>query len=361
MNISEILDTAELDRLVRAHYVSRVVSPDGRFVLYNYSEKATYERCWTPETRHCRGLVVRASNGAVAAWPFDKFHNVGELPETSLASLAARPGPIEATDKLDGSMVALWYDHEAGDWVCATRGSFTSTQALAARRWLTERSTDFHEWPRYHTLMCEWTAPDNRVVLKYERPELVLIGARYLLSGADLAYDSLRIISDVTGLRVVPAVAAPSLEALVDQAKTMQGCEGWVIRWPGGFRVKVKTADYVRLHRLFTGFSAQRVYETMQTADADRYIAELPDELQAEARAIEAAIHSEMRAHLERVDDLWLRLSPKLAEGRKAFALAVQTEAPATYRPMLFKRADGKFVGLDLLKLVDPNALAVTQ
>lgn len=359
MNISEILDTAELGRLVREHYISRVVSPDGRYVLYNYTEKATYQRVWTAETRQCRGLVVHAETGEIAARTFDKFHNVAELPETSIEALAVRPGAIEATEKLDGSMVAVWFDHEAGDWVCTTRGSFTSAQAFAARRWLSDSGLDLAQWPKRITLLCEWCAPDNRVVLKYDRPELVLIGARHLVYGDDADHFTLGVISSVTGLRVVNRVVSESLAHLVADAGTMTGCEGWVVRWPDGFRVKVKTTDYIRLHRLVSGFSAARIHELMLTdyLEAERYIAELPDELQAEATEIVAAIHRAKKARYIEFDRLWLELSPKLEEGRKAFALAVQAEAPAELRPLLFQRADGKFVGLGLLKLVDPNAL----
>lgn len=352
--IDDIMDRGALERLVEEHYITQVLSPDACLVLYNYTAKATYDRVWTPETRACRGLIAEVNTGAVVARPFEKFSNVDEagFPESALAALLARPGPVEITDKLDGSMVAVW--HYAGGWHCSTRGSFTSTQAQAAQEWLLANADLTCAQPDY-TYIGEWCAPDNRVVLKYDRPELCLIGAR-MAQGYDAPYYEVAYWAHVLGLPAVPALTDCDLETLVSRRPLTTGVEGWVARWPDGFRVKIKTEDYLRLHRLISGFSAARVREAMLSSDAAHYIGELPEEIRNEAERIMAVLDAQVQERAATLSASFARLSPLLSDSRKAFALAVQQE-PKEDWPFLFSLADGRPITDKLLKAVDLFAL----
>jgi len=352
--IDNIMDREELSRLVEGHYISRVFSPDACLVLYNYTAKATYDRVWTPETRACRGLIVDASTGDVVARPFEKFSNVDEagFPESALGALLARPGPVEITDKLDGSMIAVW--HYAGGWHCSTRGSFASTQAQAAQAWIVAHANLIYAHPGY-TYISEWCAPDNRVVLKYDKPELRLIGVR-MAPGYDAPYCEVAHWAHVLNLPVVPVLADCDLEALALRRAMTTGVEGWVARWPDGFRVKIKTEDYLRLHRLISGFSAARVREAMLSADTARYIGELPEEIRSEAERIAAVLDKRVQERVAILIASHARLSPLLSDSRKAFALAVQSE-PQEDRSFLFSLADGRPIADKLLKDIDLVAL----
>lgn len=75
-------------------------------LLFNYTARATYERAWNTVERVSRGLIVHWPSATLAALPFEKFFNLGELPETLLSALP--PGPIEVTAKLDGSLGILY-------------------------------------------------------------------------------------------------------------------------------------------------------------------------------------------------------------------------------------------------------------
>lgn len=347
--LQDILNPAELDRLVAEKYIRRVLNDDGRLVLYNYTEKATFDRMWTPETRACRGLIADVATGEIVAWPFAKFANADEagFPESAIEALLSRPGPVEITDKLDGSMVAVWcYD---GVWHCSTRGSFNSTQALAARQWL--ETIGVQNWPTEYTFIGEWCAPDNRVVLKYERSELRLIGVREH-SGHDCSYAELVAWSQVLGIPVVPAVVDGDLISVLSRREATIGVEGWVARWPDGFRVKIKTADYLQLHRLISGFSPTRVRDAMLTGDAARYMQELPEELRVECEGILFTLDEVCRERERLLRDAHRRLSPLLDQGRKKYALTVQQE-PKEDWPFLFSLADNKPIADKVLKAVD--------
>lgn len=351
MHLDAILDPAELDRMVRENYVSRVVSPDGRYILYNYTPRATYARIWQPETLCCRGLVVD-THGWVVCYPFDKFFNAGETEALSIEKLAEYGGPMEITEKLDGSMIAIWYDGQR--WRCTTRGSFVSTQAIAAEAWL-YRNVNFDAWPKTDefTFIAEWCAPDNRIVLKYDRSDLRLIGMRIGL--VDQPHAVLSAWGASLGLPVV-ALVPGDFAALVAQQGTATGVEGWVVRWSPGFRVKVKTIEYLHLHRLITGFSAARVREALLGGALNAYMAELPEEIRPDAERIVSDLNMAAATRVAALQTTYTRLAPLLSESRKAFALAVQQE-PSDDRGYLFSIADGKPIERRIIETIDLRAL----
>lgn len=353
MHLSDILDPVELNRLVAERYISRIPSPDGALLLHNYTEKATFDRVWTAETKACRGLISEVATGRIVARPFEKFSNVDEggFPESAADVLLVRPGPVEITDKLDGSMVVVWYYD--GDWHTSTRGSFTSTQARAARQWIDNLNP--RTWPPDYTFIGEWCAPDNRVVLKYDRPELRLIGVREY-DGYDEPHAALVEWSRLMGLPIVPIVAGGDLASVLAQRQGTIGVEGWVARWPDGFRVKIKTEDYLRLHRLISGFSAARVREAILTGEVARYVQKLPEEIRTEAESIIATLEQVCSYRMVGLNASYTRLSPLLSEGRKAYAIAVQQE-PKDDWPYLFSLADSKPIAEKVLKAVDLVAL----
>jgi putative RNA ligase len=356
MNLADIMDIGELDRLVAERYITRRTDESGRYTLHNYTEKATYDRVWTAETKQCRGIVSLA-DGTIVARPFDKFFNVDESEETRLLGLLSRPGEIEITDKLDGSMVAVWFDE---GWHTSTRGSFTSSQAQAAAWWLSARARRFVDVLGF-TLLCEWCAPDNRVVLKYDAPELFLIGARRTSTGTDIHYSELQEIANLADLRLTPRQTG-ALEDIAAARVSSIGREGWVARWPDGFRVKIKTEDYLRLHRLVTGFNARRVRDVLLASGEawTTYLTDLPEEFRAEAERMANIMQTATVARLEGLQTTFERLRPLASESRKAYAMAVLQE-PSDDRPYLFGLIDKKPIADKVLMSLDLEALGLVE
>jgi len=99
--------------------------------IYNYSQKTQFEKNWDEITLSCRGLVLD-DDGNVVARPFKKFFNWEEILHTVSSEQLSMP--FEVFEKMDGSLgVGFWYD---GEFVIATRGSFTSDQAIKAKEML---------------------------------------------------------------------------------------------------------------------------------------------------------------------------------------------------------------------------------
>lgn len=95
--------------------------------IFNYSREVQFSKEWDEITLQCRGLIV-ADDGMIVARPFGKFFNIEEH-DWQVPNL-----PFETYVKEDGSLgIVFWYE---GQWHVATRGSFTSDQAVKGKEML---------------------------------------------------------------------------------------------------------------------------------------------------------------------------------------------------------------------------------
>jgi RNA ligase len=348
MHAGAWLDLARVEELVAQRYIHRARHPTLPLYLYDYTRKAMFDAYWTPETIACRGLILN-EQGDVVARPLSKFFNLEEHDTTRLSVLP--DGPLEVTDKLDGSLIVLRWDGD--EPACSTRGSFVSDQALWASHYLRQHH-DLTSLDRDLTLCFEAIYPANRVVLDYgRREELVLLAARRRDTGAELSHDELMVLAERVGLPVVPRRSVASLGALLELAEQTDGIEGWVVRFANGVRVKIKVPEYRRLHRLISGLNAARVRDALVDQALDGLVLALPEEFWPEVRAIGAAIEDRVAATAARLRaahaDL---LATGGAESRKAYALLAR-ERYAETMPYLFSLLAGRDIRPALLKTVD--------
>jgi RNA ligase len=249
--------------------------PNGELLIFNYTPRAAYEGTWTPIERICRGLIIHWPTATVRARAFDKFFNLNQMPETMIGNLPH--GQVEITAKMDGSMGLSYWDSE--QWAITTRGSFTSPQAIWATQWLHEH-VDTSRWTSGETYIFEIIYPENRIVLDYRGfAGLVLIGYRINATGEDYWHNEFKYFAGLDDVRVVERVHSTSLDALLAQAKTLKGTEGWVIRFSNGLRVKIKTDEYLRLHRILTNVTERTIWEYLKDDKSfDDLLDQVPDE-----------------------------------------------------------------------------------
>jgi RNA ligase len=330
--------TQLLPEMLREGYVCVQGHPTAPLFIYNYTPKAQYERVWNEVTLQCRGLILDAAGGVVAR-PFRKFFNLEEVKD-----LPAEP--FEVYEKLDGSLgILYWMGDEA---YIATRGSFASEQSRRANGILQARYR--HVLPRLdrgHTYLFEIIYPENRIVVNYgSREDLVLLAVVDTTTGAELP---------------LPAVGFPVVErydGLTDLAtireKAADNKEGFVIKFAGGYRVKVKFAEYVRLHHILTRVSSKHIWEYLRTErPMEELIEQVPDEFYQWVRGTESRL-KEQYATLERearaqYDGLRQQLGDDFS--RKEFAdLATQCPHPQ----LLFGLLDGKDLRDRIWKMIEP-------
>lgn len=325
--LEDFLDTANLAKMVAEGYISRKESGDGR-VLYDYTSRCQFRRVWNNETRTCRGLVATA-DGDVLGRPFPKFWNLSEHANPELPPVPAEP--FEVFDKLDGSLV-IAYEWNRRTKV-NTRGSFNSDQAVAAQAWLDERYPLGLSIPPGQTWLFEWIAPENRIVVHYERRELVLLAVVDNATGLDLPLPGDR---SWPGRRVAQ-YHFDSLEAVA--AAERDDAEGYVVRFSSGMRVKVKGSEYVRLHRILTGVSAKTIWECLSNGTGlDPVLDGVPDEFREWVQKTALMLRLGY-ADREGCASAEFHRIKHLGDDRKAFA-AEAVKSP--YRALLFAMLDGK-------------------
>ena len=117
-----------LNQYVDKGWVVKQDHPTLPLSIYNYSRGVQYEKLWDPITLNCRGLVLDA-DGNIVAKAFPKFFNYEELTEASIPKQT-----FEVFEKMDGSLGICF--HYNGEWHMATRGSFTSEQAIRGKEML---------------------------------------------------------------------------------------------------------------------------------------------------------------------------------------------------------------------------------
>ena len=237
--------------------------------IYNYSRTCQYENKWDEITKACRGLILD-QEGNVIAKGFDKFFNIEEHNPEEIPN-----EPFEVFEKLDGSLgILFWYQ---GKWILATKGSFTSDQAVRAKEIL--KKYNFEPIPKGYTTLVEIIYPENRIVCGYgDEESLVVLSMINNSSGKELDYTSLLYISDETRMPVVKKYDAindyKTLKSLISKDR-----EGYVIRFRNGFRMKIKGEEYVRLHRILTGFSNVDIWEYLKDGkNIDELLDRVPDE-----------------------------------------------------------------------------------
>ncbi|MFI5931518.1 RNA ligase [Actinoplanes sp. NPDC051494] len=330
--LADVLDPADLATAIEAGLVRKQRHPTRPFEIYNYTEAAQYAGAWTPVTLMCRGLIVDTTSGLLLARPLAKFFNHTEIQAPALEPAAK----VTVTDKADGSLGIIYPDGD--EWAVATRGSFASEQALHATELLRTRYSGFTP-PAGLTVLVEIIYPANRIVIDYAGlDDLVLLGAVDIASGQTF------------GPGAVPRWPGPVVESfeyatLADAlaAPPRDGREGLVVHFTGSDeRVKIKYAEYVRLHRLVTGLTDRTVWEILVAGgDLDTLTAPLPDEFHAWVRRVASELTAAVDGMAQDVEKEYSEIVAGLPEGwtRRDFAAVAGRR---TNRWALFLRLDDK-------------------
>jgi RNA ligase len=264
---------AGLERARGLGFVHRRVTEAADLQLFIYTPRCVYEDGWDEFTLLARGLILDEAAGKVVATPFPKFFNAGER-RGEIPDL-----PFEAFEKLDGSLIIVF--HDQGQWRAATKGAFESEQAVWARARLD--AVDTSPLAPGATYLFEAIYPENRIVIRYPEPALVMLAA-YDGDGRELSYDEVLATSRALGWRAARRHAFASIKDMVAHAASLPGDdEGFVVRFSNGLRLKLKGAEYRRIHALISRCTPLAMWEAMAAGDdLDAIRRDLPEEFWAD-------------------------------------------------------------------------------
>lgn len=324
MFVSDILDVDLLESHVRNGYVTARNHPHLPLTVFNYTPKAVYEPLWDGVTRRCRGLIADNS-GLVIGNCMNKFFNYGEENAKSIDLT----GPVQVTDKLDGSLGYVVFYH--GELIVATRGSFESEQAKWAHEFISNNEELYNAFKvicsENVTAVVEIIYPDNRIVVDYGDLEaVVLIGAigNYELTRGKQLWIPADTIYSWPGPTVERFSASNFEEALRIPPRLNK--EGIVIYFEEtGDRLKIKQADYIEAHKFISNLTPRRIWSDLRSGKTvEDLLAIAPDEFHQSVREISSILIYNKNSLLERIEREFIAVDVQQYASRKDLAEAIK-------------------------------------
>jgi RNA ligase len=338
---------------------------------------------------------VLDNEGNVVAKPFPKFFNYEEHKPEDIPNES-----FEVYEKMDGSLgIVFYYEEELsderryniwfnnnyvtgmerlfdpnklpdfddpyyeptpkikGEWHIATRGSFTSEQAIKGKELLEKYPLD--KLDKNNTYLFEILFKENRIVVDYGDYEgLVLLGAYNCNTSVEIERCELEKLDgfDVVKLYKTWGEDWESLKKEISNDE-----EGYVIRFSGGMRMKIKGEEYVRLHRILTNFSTKDIWELLRNNEQlEPFLERVPDEFDKWVKAIIMNLRWSFHHIDERVGKMYDyfrygKFNDRDPEPtKKEFAEFVMKQSEEL-RPILFKMWDKSPYDDIIWKLLKPK------
>lgn len=248
--LDDVLDTTMVQEHIDAGLISDRRHRDFPFGILNYTPECQWQREWNNVTMPSRGLIYHTDTMEVLARPFPKFFNWDES-----GSIYPPGGACIRMEKMDGSLGILYQTPDGP--AIATRGSFHSEQAEWATSFMKSNTMEFKDGLTY---LFEIIYRDNRIVVDYgDYAGLVLLDVIDNGTGLpDLSEFNEHPWPDKVTRRYMTGFDSGQV------AEIPPGDEGFVFLWPhSGFRTKMKSAEYVEIHRLVSNLSEKWVWEAL--------------------------------------------------------------------------------------------------
>lgn len=234
---------------------------------------------WTQENIWFRSRIEDQDKRTVSqSWP--KFFNLGQGPDglrvdvDNVLDAIKNNKQIVATLKYDGSCL-IRYVHN-GEVKFRTRGSFDyrfHDKADAEFDVFRDRYPMLFD-PNFvpdTSLIFEWLSPDAQIVIKYDEPDLVLIGGfehgnRHIDTLKMMTMGDLTLIAQFAGFRMVEFFEINSIKGwheFYHDVIQSREIEGYVLRLGENEDqlVKVKANPYIAKHALKSDLSLKRLVQ----------------------------------------------------------------------------------------------------
>lgn len=316
----------------------------GELQIINYSQKVQYDRLWDDLTLQSRGIILTKDYQLVSR-PLKKFFNIEEVSAEEIPN-----EPFEVYEKIDGSALILYFIDD--NPFVATRGSFESEQANWGNEILYKKYSHCFDKLRELkeqniTAVWELLHPQNRIVVDYGNIEDMIL---------------LALIDNKTGLDVpLKDIGFPIVkryDGINDFTKIKNQLdadkEGFVIKFKNHNRIKLKHAEYCRLHKIITQTSNLSIWEALKNnTPLDEMLERVPDEFFSYFRRTKEGLENQYSEMEQRSKEKYKELEC-FKHDKKAFALRALSEAK-DISSILFNMRDGKDYSKIIWKQIRPE------
>lgn len=246
-----------------------------------------------PMVRECRALQLDKNDFSVISRAFNRFLNYGEA--DTRESFVFDSGTV-TYDKIDGSLVILYWHPYRQSWEVRTRKSAYGENAidncvhvktfreliLLAMGKKDLFFLDNSNLDKSKSYVFEVVSPENRVITNYKYRDLFFLTAFNNQTGEEDEYEAgYDYISRFFNCRWLESYGWKDISTVIEMAKKMAPAEeGYVVRNSRNNRVKVKNPSYIALSLLHNGgvMTYKRVLELVDAGEDAEYLAYFPDE-----------------------------------------------------------------------------------
>lgn len=345
--IIQKIDWEILDRYIRGNLIVANKHPEYDIWVLNYSPKVQAQGLWDEYTLSCRGMVVNAA-GDILARPFKKFKNIEDYSAEEIPA----DQEFEIFEKIDGSLIVVFYYEPYMEWIVSARGSFITEQATEARKMLD--NNQLKKLNIDQTYLFELIYPENRIVVDYGLlRDLILIASISNKTGYEITFDTLNdLYSPYFTVVQRHDLELTNFHELKDLEEDNQ--VGFVVRFKNGFRMNIKFAGYLKVQAVVTNLSNLTLWEHLKNGfDFDELVDRVPDEFYKWIRATIANIkgeyrYIELKAYKEFFNLFYLNGITKRTE----FASSVEN---SEYKTILFKLYDKRAYDILIWNMIKPE------
>lgn len=358
-DINKLTDYEELG------YIMKQKHPTLPLLIWNYTQKCQYDGYWDEMTLSMRGLITD-DKGNIIVKPIPKFFNYEEVVYDCNNIIPWKDNYVYVQDKLDGSMLILFHYLPTNEWVTATRGSFTSEQAIEGLRILNEKYK-LETFEKSVAYIGEVIYPQNRIVIDYGKKETIKFitavpNRCYTWDNNDeLHFTTAHGLFKACGIKKSDIVEntqhftfGPELAKELKQLNT-KNKEGFVFRFhPSNFRFKIKFEDYIRLHRIMTDISNVTIWEHLSEGKPfEEILDKVPDEFYNWVKKTE----TDLKEEYSKIEGIYKLIYDKISNAYKADDKKMFATYAKFYNnsAILFSMNTGKNYSKFIWKLIRPT------
>jgi len=255
-------------------------------ILLKYDQLVSPTLMALPEMQDCRGLILDRNDFSVMSMAFRKFFNSEEGNAHKIDWSTAY-----VLEKLDGSMMQVYWDKYQEKWFAATSGTAEGEGEVNNKM-----GTTFNElfWKtvteKYNfnpsqlnkdfCFVFELTTPYNIVVKPHGESSVALLTARNVRTLEEVSREELLNIGSVLNVPVVKSydLNQGNIGALLRTFENMVWHdEGYVVCDANFNRVKVKNPAYVAVHHLKGKSAEHNILTIVKSNEIEEFASTFPD------------------------------------------------------------------------------------
>lgn len=309
---------------------------------------------WTQNNLHFRSSIWRKSDGELISPGFKKFFNWAQEPNI-YPPPDALTQKIQVVEKLDGSCLVV--SRYKGELIIRTRRALAQTMLNGDEIELFKT-----KYPKVfenhllnggtssYSLIFEWLTPSNQIVVKYEEPEIRLIG---VINHTDYSYhpqDWLDNYAWEWGVGRPKRFNYKSLEEMIQHITDLKGEEGVCVYYGNGQHIrKIKSDWYLSVHNFRNAMNLKNIVDLYFISEMPTYndfCTAVMNQFTWEGLMMAKPLISQVCDGMKQVHailDGMKRFLEKNKGSRKEMAFSIQSSYGTTNRAdILFTLLDGK-------------------